>query len=332
MEKELEAAMEAVYQGKAFGSTAAKLLANGMNANALRTCDTLRKDEWKLLDETVVEISKQRLVGAADLISRGLVYNISNGLGTTVLEFETESDFNDAEMNMDGVARGNNDRPNYEIGYLPLPIIHKDYQISARVLESSRRIGRPLDTTSAAIAARKVSEKIETVLFTGASSYTFGGGVIRGYTDHASRVTGNLADAWDETNADPVADIIAMKAALIAKKHYGPYMVYIPTNFETVLDEDYNATYPSRTIKERLRQIDNVIDVKVADKLTADKVVMVEMSPETIRMVIGMQPTNVEWQIEGGLLFHYKVMAIMVPQIRADQDGNCGVAHYSSPS
>ena len=47
---------------------------------------TLRRDEWKLLDEAITEPSRYRLGGIEDLISKGLVYNLGNGLGTTVLE------------------------------------------------------------------------------------------------------------------------------------------------------------------------------------------------------------------------------------------------------
>ena len=172
--------------GKVYGNVAQRLLATGMKANALRTNDTLRKDEWKELDETVIKISRQRLVGVQDLIGRGLVYNLGNGLGTTVLEYEKESDISEAQMNMDAATRGAGDRITYDIGYLPLPIVHKDFQISIRALEASRKLGMPLDTATAAMAATKVSEKIEEILFTGASSYTFGGGTIYGYTDFSS--------------------------------------------------------------------------------------------------------------------------------------------------
>lgn len=323
--------MDAIFKGTAYGSVAQRLLAHKMDVNALRVNNTtLRKDEWKQLDETVVDISKVRLTGVSDLVSRGLVYNISNGLGTTVLESENISDMNDATMNMDGATRDPNDRVEYNIEYLPLPITHKDFQISIRVLEASRKLGQPLDTTQAGIAARKVAEKIETVLFTGASAYTFGGGTIRGYTDHASRNTGSLTANWDDSAAVAYSDVINMKQASIDAKHYGPWMLYVPTNFETALDEDYVATTSTTiTVRERIKQIGGIIDVKVADKLTADNVVLVQMSPETVRMVIGMQPTTVEWDTEGGMISHFKVMSIMVPQIRADQDGNCGIVHFS---
>ena len=333
MGKENLASVDSIFKGRAQGNVASLLLSNGMNANALRTNGTLRKDEWSRLDETVVQVARQRLVGVNDLVSRGLTYDIANGLGVTVLETENVGDMEAAQLNMDGATRGKSDRVQYDIGYLPLPIVHKDFQLNIRVLEASRRLGQPLDTTQAAIAARKVSEMTEEILFTGASAYTFGGGVVRGYTDFPYRSSVSLATVWTDssmTGAKILADVIAMKQASINDRHYGPWIVYVPTGYETLLDEDYSSSYPNVTIRDRIRLINGVEDVKVADYLTADNVVMVELSPETVRMVMGMQPTTVEWQTEGGMVFHFKVMAIMVPQLRADQNERSGIIHLAA--
>lgn len=332
MKKSDPAIVEGIFQGRAYGSVAKKLLANGMRPDALRTNDTLRKDEWKALDETVVQISRQRLVGVNDLVSRGLVYTL-NGMGTTVLQYEDMSDMTEADISMDGATRGQNDRVEYDIKSLPLPIIHKGFQVSARVLESSRKLGQPLDTTQAAIAARKVAEKIETILFTGASTYTFGGGTIYGYTDHPNGNTVSFsAGAWDVSagisGSDILYDVLAMKQASINDSHYGPWVLYVPTTYETLLDDDFKAETDG-TIRQRILGIAGIEAVRVADKLTDGKVVLVEMSPETARIVIGMQPTTLEWDLEGGMILHYKVMSIMVPQLRADQDGKMGLVVLS---
>jgi uncharacterized linocin/CFP29 family protein len=331
--KKLIADVDAFYKGQAYGNVAQKLLANGMSVNALRTNSTLRSDEWKHLDETVVEIARNRLVGVNDLVSRGLTYNIPNGLGKTVLEYEDISDMSDAEVNIDASTRQGNDRVAFSIGYLPLPVIHKSFQISARVLEASRTMGQPLDSVQAAVASRKVAEMAETILFTGGSNLTFGGGTIYGYEDFPNRNTETLVTQWTASAATAAVirdDVLAMKQASIDAKHFGPWILYVPTGYETVLDEDFSTSYSNNTIRDRLLKIGGIVDVKVSDYLTAHNVVLVELSPETVRMVIGLQPTTVEWSAEGGLIFLFKVMTIMVPQLRADQDGNCGIVHLAA--
>ena len=130
MDKETAAAMDFIFNGKAFGDVAARLLANEMDPRALRTNTVLRKDEWKELDEAVVQISRYQMTGVNDLISRGLVYNVGDGLGTTVLETEDVSDMSDAQMDIDGSSPSQEDRVKFGINYLPLPITHHSFRIS----------------------------------------------------------------------------------------------------------------------------------------------------------------------------------------------------------
>lgn len=341
------------------GSVAQRLIGNGMNVNALRpwigrdgrfyiavnqggklvarpvaNAATLRKDEWKQYDTAVVKEARQRLQGIADLESRGLVFNIGNGLGKTVLESENLGEFTSAEMNMDGVTRSKGDRPVYGIGYLPLPIIHKDYQINARVLAASRTTGDPLDTTASELATRQVVEKMETILFQGSSNYSFGGGTIYGYCDFPYRNTVDLATTWDTsgvTGQDILEDVLAMKQAMLNDRFYGPFVVYVPSNYETKLDEDFKAS-GDITIRQRLLQIQNISDVKVSDFLADDNVIMVQMTSDVVRIVNGMEISPVEWQSEGGMVLHYKVMGIKVPQIRATQGEHCGICHLRAAS
>lgn len=289
-----------------------------------KNATVLRDDEWKEYDQAVVDIMRTRLVIVNDLVSRGLVYNVPNGLGKTVLEYEDMSDMSDAQISMAAEAEDQQDRVEFVQKYLPLPITHHGFSLNARALAASRTTGMPLDTTLATTAAIKVAEKIEATFATGASTYTYGGGTLYGLLDFTYKQSYTVAAHWNDSGADPLADVRGMKQYSINHKHYGPWMLYVPTAWETALDDNFTTNYPI-TVRERLRQVGGIIDVKVCDALTADYCVLVEFRPETIRAVIGLQPTTIEWESKGGLVSHYKVMAIIVPQIRADQDNNSGV-------
>jgi len=338
------------------GSVAQRLLANGMNVGALRPWvaedgfnyitvnekgvekavrfsgnATLRKDEWKALDTAVLKAAQTRLVGVADLEARGLTFNLANGLGTTVFQYEDMSDVQGAQVSMDGVTRGENDRVEFDINSLPMPITHGDFQLNIRALTASRTLGAPLDTTIAELKARKIAEKIEEYLFVGSSTYTFGGGTIYGYLDQPAINSVTLSQNWDasgKTGAEIMVDVLAMKQACINARHYGPYMMYIPTAYEATLDDDFKAN-SDVTIRERILKIANIIDIKVADSLTANNVLMVQMTSDVVRMINGLAMTTVEWTSEGGMIFHFKIMQISVPQIRADQNDRSGVCLLS---
>jgi len=293
------------------------------------TNGTLRRDEWKQLDEAILEISRQRLGGVQDLIDNGLVYTLGNAMGTTVLEYHDVSDAMEADLTMDGVTRSKGDRPKYGTNYLPIPIIHVDYEINSRVLAASRSLGNPLDATSAERAARKVNEKLETMLFTN-TSYTYGGGTVNSYLSdsNVNGVTLSNYGNWDDSStsaAKIIKSVMAMKQASIDAYHYGPWMLYIPTNYETAIDLDYDAQTPGTTIRERILKIANIKGIKVVDTLPADKVLLVQMTSDVVRLVRGMGITNVQWQTEGKFITKYKVLTIQVPQIRSDQDGHSGI-------
>jgi hypothetical protein len=294
---------------------------------------TLRRDEWKQLDEALIDVSRNRLGGVQDLIDKGLTYNLGNAIGTTVLEWHDVSDALSVELTMDGVTRGKNDNLVFQTNYLPIPILHVDYEINARHLEASRKLGNPLDTTLAERAARRILEKQEQMLFTD-TTYTFGTkddrdrNKIYSYVNFPDRNTVSLGTNWDasaKTAAGILDDVLKMKKASIAAYHYGPWMLYICTDYEVVLDDDYDTTTPGKTIRQRILDIEGISGIKVIDNLPDNYVVMVEMRKETVRLINGMGLTTVSYQEEAGMLNKFKTMAIQVPQIRSDQNGKCGI-------
>jgi uncharacterized linocin/CFP29 family protein len=300
---------------------------------------TLRRDEWKLLDEAIMEPGRYRLGGIDDLRSNGLTYTLGNALGTMVLEWHDVGTALSAVMTMDGITRGNNDAVEFQTNYLPIPIIHVDYEINTRELEASRSLGNPLDTTLAQNAARAVNEKLENLLFTD-TSYAWGDkddrnrNKIYSYLNFPDRNLVNISIPWDHSAITPAGilqDVQDLKAAARAAYHYGPYMLYIPTAYERVLENDYDVAGSSMlTIRERIMKLTGIKDIKVIDTLPTDNLLLVQMTPDTVRLVQGMGLQNVQWGVEGDFLTKFKVMTIQVPQIRSDQNGKCGIVHATT--
>ena len=315
---------------KGHGTIAQRLLANGMDTKALRTNATLRKEEWLEFDTALVETARDRLVAVGDLLSRGLTLNLKNAMGTTVIEWETIGQMRPAEVNMDGITRAAADRPNYESVLLPIPITHENFQFNIRALEASRLLGNALDTSSVIEATLQVVESLESQLFNGVS-ITFGGGTIYGYTNHPQRNTVSLHQVWDHVNQTGeliVADVLSLIAAAHVDRMFGPYVIYVPTDYWIPLVDDFKAD-GDRTTLERILAIPNIDAVRVSDKLADDNIVMVQMTKNVVDMVVGFQPRLLEWSGEGGLQAFFKVMAIMVPRVKATQTGQSGVVHMS---
>ena len=348
--------MDFILNGVGHGKVAEKLLACNFDINCLRpwigkdgrsyltimergkprsvpignTEATLRKDDWKYLDEAIVKAAKPRLRAVADLRGRGLQFVIPGGMGKTVLETERMGDINDASISMDALRENENDRPHFDLTNLPLPVIHKDFQYSARQIQASRQGGSPLDTETAAAASRKVAEMAEKLLLGRVATYTYGGGTIYGYTNFPQRIlmtlTAPTAAGW--VGATILNELLAMRQLSQDAFHYGPWMLYNSPAWDRYLDDDFKAL-GDITTRERIKKVAGFEDLKTLDYLTNYDLMMVQMTGDVIREVVGLDFTTVQWETSGGLQLNFKVMAILVPQLRADINGNTGVVHGS---
>lgn len=302
---------------------------------------SLRKEDWIELDRVVIMAARQRLRAWADL-SAANSFGGFNGMAKTTLEYEAMSDPGNAVVDMDGLSPGNNDSPLFSLRSLPLPITHSDFMYSARRLAVSRN-STPLDTTSAEAAARRVAESIEQVTIGTETGLTYGTvssgptahtgtSSVYGYTNFPYRLTKTNMTAPTGTNPNTtVADVLAMRSQLYANKYYGPYMIYHSIDWDAYLDNDYYVSAtgaPYQTLRDRLRSIEGIQDVRRLDFLTSTfTMIMVQMTSNVARAVNGMDITTVQWEEKGGMQLNFKVMCIQVPQLRYDYNGNTGILH-----
>jgi len=352
--------MDYILNGSPVGPVANELLANGFDLRSRRpfiakngksyvsttlngketavrtnnTNATLRYDEWKQFDEAVLKASRQRLRAVVDLRSAGLTYNVPNGMGKTVFVTEKMSDPGNAAISMDGLRASANDRPVFEIENLPLPIISSDFSFSARQLATSRNGNTPLDTVMAEAAARRVAEEAERLLVGSStmwpSTQTYGSGYIYGYTTHpdvtAVTVTSPATSGW--TGETLLSEVLEMIQGSLDDYHYGPWALYFAPSWAQYLGEDFKDA-SDKSVISRLKEIEGLSSIRTLDYLSDFGILLVQMTSDVVREVVGMDFTTVQWETTGGLEVHFKVMAIMVPQIRSDFNDRCGIVYGS---
>jgi hypothetical protein len=295
---------------------------------------TLRKQEWQLFDSQVLKVARARLRAWTDLAASS-TYGGFNGMSKMVLEHETMSDPGVAYTDMDALTEGRSDSPRFQLEGLPLPITHSDFWFSARRLAISRNTGTPLDATMAEAAGRRVAELVERTLIGSVTGPTYGNNnpnaygrtpTVYGYTNFSPRNVYVGLPTPTGSNGEAILDaVLGMRDALQADNFFGPWMLYHSSDWDRYLDDDYRAQ-DSRTLRMRLKEIGGIQDVRRLDFFTSTfSMLMVQMTPEVCRAVIGMQPTTVQWETQGGMKLNFKVMCIMVPQLRADFTGQCGI-------
>lgn len=297
----------------------------GMHHNAL-----LRRDEWLELDTAVLETVKTGLVGIQDLISMGLTKPLG-GLGTLLSGYETVSEMDAANISMDGDVPGSEDAVEFGENFVPIPIIHKDFRISIRKLESSRRLGESLDTTQIRAATRVVRETLEDMLFNG-STKQLAGYPIYGYTNHPNRLTNTAAGLGGGdfgTAGNGYKTMVGGLGQLGATGFEGPFGVYVAqTQFNQLMNQA-STNYIKNEYQLITEGLPQIQFVKQSFDLTAGELVFVQMDREVVDLAIAEDITPIQWDEMGGMITKFRVMCAMAPRIKSDFNSAVGVLHVT---
>lgn len=291
---------------------------------------TLRKDEWIAMDTAVTRVARERLKLVADLRSRGLTLFLRNGLGKSVLESQRVSDPGVARVSMEPSVIPDSDRPHFDRVGVPLPVISSGFKLGARQIEASRNSGEAIDTIMAEACSRRVAETAEQMATGTYGTFVYGGYTLAGIRNSTNRLTATItspaATAW--TPATIINEVLTMRNTLaVTYKHYGPFHIYVGPGWDRYLDADYSTVKGDGTLRERLLKIRGVAAIETLDHLSTYDFILVEMNSETIREIVGLDITTVQWEGLGGLEVNFLVMGILVPEIRQDKNGNTGIMH-----
>lgn len=301
----------------------------------LRSLAPLPKDAQELIDRAVVSVGLERLTIAADVMAAGLTFPLADPLSVMEVYWESESKAGHAQRTMLPDARGERQIIDRSGQRIPIYATMDDFSFNIRTLRAASRAGAPLDTSHVAQATRRVNESIEDAIINGAALAAAGNdvpGLMNETNVNTVTYTGSNK-AWDhasKTGEEIVIDVLAMIAANQADGYYGPYNLYVPTDYGTALMKNWSdgtTTFPI-TIMERLEQITvggRALRIAVADRLADDYTILVQMTSDVVDMIVGQEPTTVSWEDGPGWNRYFAVMAFMVPRIKSDYDGGSGV-------
>ena len=90
----------------------------------------------------------------------------------------------------------------------------------------------------------------------------------------------------------------------------------LPTEME--LSEKFNVT--RMTVR---KAFDRLVMEEMVVRKRGQGTFLISKTPK--EFIYGLDITTVQWDTHGGMGLHFKVMAILVPLIKADASGNCGV-------
>lgn len=134
----------------------------------------LTEQQMTYYDNVVQDVIRQEIVGR-NLIA--IAPGSPFGFGVQKIDFNALVDMSAAELSM--TLTENADMIGLTNDSLPIPILHKEWEIGRRDLASSKRSGMPLDTVGPETAASKVAELEDSLIIDGWSAdgtnYDFNG-------------------------------------------------------------------------------------------------------------------------------------------------------------
>jgi hypothetical protein len=300
-----------------------------MTVAGLRSLTPFTENAQKIIDDAVVEVGTERLAVAADVISQGLIYTLTDPLSVMEVQWDQESETGGAQRTMHPNARGQASLPDRRPKRVPIYLTTDYAELGIRTFKASQRIGTPLDTSLIKQKTRRVNESIEDAFINGADLQS------NGYTAYgllnapSVNEPSNFAKSWATaaTGDEILVDFMAMVLIAQSKKKYGPYTLYVGTAVDNAFNKDFKAN-GTLTIRQRLQQNTyggKPLRIVVSDKMPEKRVVLVQMTSDVIEAIVGQSPVVIPWTSVDGWTLMWMVMAIIIPRIRDDYDGNSGV-------
>lgn len=291
----------------------------------------LYEEEFEVVDDTAVQVAEERLAAIDDLRSAGFV--VERPLWMKQSTYRKVSDMGPAEQSMTGRSTGTADRTERDEASVPVPITFKDFEIDRRDLEAARQTDATIETDDVSAATRQVVELLEDNLINGGGP-TLSGNQIEGYTSFGDRntISKGAGSSWDDlTDLTTILDHVLemVQAVEDVDQGGGPWWLYIPTEFFTVVSKDHESQAGSLSVLERLQQIPQLQMIRFVDKLAVNNVVLVKGVREVVDLVVASDVDVIDRMTDIDFLIEMKVWAAMAPRLKSDYNGNSGIVHMT---
>jgi len=305
-------------------------LIDNESGEVIRTNGTLKHEDARKIMEDLTLVRQNDLTLLADLKAAGLT--VPTSISDMLIGVETLNEFVEANQTMNPTAISN-DQTDYELVYTPQPITHAGWSIPYRQKEFGYK-----NSDGLTASVRRVEEKIDSMIMRGnpnivvkdPSGSTF---EVFGYVTHPDRETFTITD-WAAATPEAIrTQVLAMINQLIVNVRSirpNSLMLYIPFEYESVMEDDYSTAKGDRTLRERLMAIKQIKDIKSSVDLGATEVAMVELDKRTVVYAeasgINTMPFDKSNPLDPS---NFVTFAVGVPVGKPDRNGRLAFLHGS---
>jgi len=297
-------------------------------------------DEHEARDDMALQEVQTNLTMLESVMAAGFTRNTS--LARTEYIKQRRSDWsNKGEISMDGRGESQPDQGANERFGVPIPIVHVDYEISARQQQQSMNFGESIDDQQPEDAGRVLRETEENLFLDGWGPTvpdSQGNNLdLYGVRDSAVSITGSASGDWTTASniKDTIDKLLNDLESQTADNDRGPdpveqgaWLWYHPNQRSDLRAADPDGD-GNMTVKTRLQQDYPYLDMQAAGELDDGELVCVVKDPRFIRVLTAQAPTNLSDEVDMGLATEYKTLASRVPFFKTTYDGVKGSLYYT---
>lgn len=315
--------------------------ATGVNASAkeLVADASLQIDEWMQYSGEVrsdfdrAPSTVDRLLGAG--------YGTSASLSRYVYVSQMRTGEIDADVSMNGRARGRQDMPAYGLDGVPLPIVHADYEIDNREYQNAQAFGEDFDSSVGEEAEDAVEDGEADLLWNG-----WGGTVqtdrgpfsIDGLDEDSGKNLSGSSSGWG-TPSNILSDVTTMQDKIenqgdkdddVPMVSENGAFVFVPTEQWGLLTRsDYETSATDEPVIDRLNRKYPYITFVPAPRLTDGNVIMLVRDKRYFDIVTAQSSTNMSWDVDGGMGLRNKLLASRIPYVKEQPNGIYGIVRFT---
>lgn len=296
----------------------------------LINASTLKKDDFEGMRDEIKRIQELNLVAAQDLITKGLTFDET--VMHTVVTVHNELDMSDAKRSINPTQL-TGDQSGFGLTSVPLPIIHKTFEIPWRQegfnYKQSTGFGRTM---------RKIMESSNDLVVNGDTSIQINingaNQPIYGYTSHPNAASVTITD-WAAATTSILSDVQKLWNAMFTTNKVPPragsLTMYVPTDYYSVLRNQAFANKGELTFEQQiLRDYPEIEAIKPDPSLATQNVVLVAMMPEYVQLAVAQSPIIVPHVKEVSIMPQFFTgYAVWTPFIHVDANNKTGVVHGS---
>ncbi len=261
----------------------------------------LTEEEWKQIDEAVVEVAKNTLVCRRFIPVVGPIgpghqmvsYDVIYGMEPGVCEIKPGQEYETCEPIRAGVRK-----------HVPIPTIYKDFVISWRDLEHFRQFNMPIDTSNAVAASVATAVAEDTLILLGNKNLGLEGLM------NAEGINRISMSDWSVVG-NAFNDVMAGISKLVEQGFYGDYYLLVNPRQYFQLNRMHDNTGLLEI--EQIKKI--VSEVFQSPIVPENKALLVSAGPQNFDLVIA-QDVSVAYVESTNMNHLFRVLEMVALRIK----------------